>query len=437
MAIGQTDSINEKASLKRLRRRTVIGLATGNILEWYDFAVYSSLASILGALFFDSTNPLVGLLATFSVFAVGYLARPIGAIVFGRLADLRGRRFTLILVVTLMGIGTVAMGVLPTYQSVGVLAPILMVLARIVQGLSVGGEFGTVTAYLVEIAPNGRRGLYGSIIYFTTGLGFALGLGLIYGFNNVLGEETMHSWGWRVPFLLSVPLLMLGVYLRKRTEESPAYVALVRANEVDQAPIKSTVKHEWRSMGHVFGMIIVFTFISYAVLSFVLSYIIVILKDPVSTAYPVVLTGTVIGACLIPLAGLASDRFGRRPVLIFGCVLVAVVAVPAFLLLQHGGFVALLAGLLLLWLPNAIFSGVCPATFCELFPANLRSTSVGLPVAFATAIFSGTTPLVLTFLVDKTGNNTVPAAYLILGAIVSFGFMWRLRENSKRELANT
>jgi MFS transporter, MHS family, proline/betaine transporter len=420
----------------KVRRRTLVALATGSLLEWYDFAVYASLASILGGVFFSSQDPVVALLATFSVFAVGYFARPLGAIYFGRMADRKGRKFTLIVVITLMGVGTVLMGVIPTYSSAGVLAPILLVLGRVAQGLSVGGEFGSATAYLVELAPTGRRGVYGSVIYLTAGLGFALGLGLVYLLNVLLGESAMGSWGWRIPFLLSLPLLLIGAYLRSRATESPAFAELVKANRVADSPLKSTARDEWRPMGRLLGIIVVFTISSYTVLAFALSYLLVIQEEATSVAYPSVLVATTAGALSIPFFGALSDRVGRRPVLVAGCVALIFLAIPGYLLMESGGFVAVTLGQLLIWVPNAAFSGACPAAFCELFPTQLRSTSVGVPVALATAIFSGTTPAVLTFLVQSTGNPIAPAYYLVLGAIVSIGFMWTMRETAHAELVN-
>ena len=418
------------------RRRSVTAIGAGNLLEWYDFAVYASLASVLAKLFFSSGDPLVGLLATFSVFAVGYIARPIGAIVFGRLADSKGRRVALFVVITVMGVATVLIGVMPTYATIGVLAPVLLCLARLAQGLSVGGEFSTSAAYLVELAPPGRRGLYGSIVYFTACLGFALGLGIVYLLTSALGPQAMSDWGWRIPFLLGFPLLLIGMYLRSRVPESPAFTSLVEEGRVEYAPLRATLRSDWRPMARLLGMVIVFTVSSYTVLAFVLSFLLVIEKQPAAVVYPSVLTATVIGSLLVPVFGALSDRFGRRPLLLTGCIGAVVVAVPAYLLMSTGDFVGMTIGQLLLWLPVSIFSGVFPVALCEMFPTGRRSTGVGLPVGIATAVFSGTTPLVATALIGWTGSTLAPAYYLILAALVSVGFVWRLRETAQGKLVD-
>ncbi|WP_224404044.1 MFS transporter [Pseudonocardia sp. ICBG1034] len=420
--------------LPGFRRRAVLAIGAGNLLEWYDFAVYASLAGTLGVLFFSSESPLVALLATFSVFAVGYVARPVGAVVFGRLADKRGRKIALVLVITLMGVATVLVGLMPTYETIGVLAPILLSLARIAQGISVGGEFSTSISYLVEIAPTGRRGIYGSVAYLTACLGFGLGLAVVYLLNGVLGAETLLEWGWRIPFLLSFPLLLIGMYLRRRTTETPAFATLQRASEVEESPLRSTLRSEWRPMTRLFGMMIAFAVSSYTVLAFVLSFLLVVQRQPASLAYSSVLVATGIGSLMIPFFGALSDRVGRRPVLLAGAVGLIVLALPGYLLMSAGEFWGATLGQLLIWLPVAVFCGVFPAAYCELFPTRRRSTAVGLPVALGTAIFSGTTPLVSTLLIESTGSVVAPAWYLISAAVVSMAFLWGLRETADGEL---
>lgn len=420
-----------------LRRRSVMAIGAGNLLEWYDFAVYASVATMLGKLFFPAADPLASLLATFSVFAVGYLARPVGAAVFGRLADSRGRRYTLIIVITLMGVSTLLIGLMPTYASVGVAAPVMLVLARLIQGLSVGGEFSASTSYLVEMAPPGKRGLYGSFAFLTANFGFAFGLAIVYAFNNALSADAMGSWGWRIPFLLSFPLLLIGMYLRARTTETPAFTALIAEGKVTESPFASTVRGQWRQMGRLIGLGISNSTISYTALAFVLSFLLVVQEQPPQQVYPSVLLSITVGSLFVPVFGALSDRVGRRPVLLAACVAVIVFAFPGYLLMTASGFAAMTAGQLLLWVPVAMFCGVLPSTFSELFPTRLRSTGVGVPYAIAAAVFSGTTPLVSTAAIGWTDSSIAPAGYLVITALISIAFAWGLRETARTALRDS
>ncbi len=418
-----------------LRRRAVAAVAVGNLLEWYDFAVYASVAGLLGRLFFPAVDPLASLLASFSVFAVGYIARPVGAVVFGRLADRRGRRTTLIAVITMMGVATVLIGLMPTYATVGVVAPVLLVLARLTQGLSVGGEFPASSSYLVEIAPPGRRGRYGSVVYVTAGMGFALGIAVVFAMNAVVAPEGMASWGWRVPFLLGFPLLLIGMYLRARATETPAFRAVAdNARTARPEGTTPTVGGQWRAMALLAGIGVAFAVSSYTVLAFVLSYLLVVRGTPAGTAYLSVITAIVVGSFLTAIFGELSDRVGRKPLLIAACVGLIVLSVPAYALLGTGGFVAATAGQLLLWLPVAVFCGVVPAAASELFPAAIRVTGVAIPNALVTAIFSGTTPLVATWLIGVSGDPFAPAWYLVGAAVVSLPFVVAMRETARSAL---
>lgn len=418
------------------RRRAVAAIAIGNLLEWYDFAVYATLASVLGPLFFPSTSASASLLASLSVFAVGYVARPIGALVLGRLADRQGRKAGLVVIIVLMGVATVGMGLLPTYAAIGVAAPILLVLLRIAQGLAIGGEFATATTYLVEIAGPRRRGVYGSISYVTAALGFALGLGVVVLLNAVVTPQGVADGWWRLTFLLSLPLLLIGRYLRRRATESPVFQAM-KAEAAAGAPEPPAPSRPIKPMLQVFGIGIAVAVGSYTVLGFVLSYLLVVIKQPPGTAYGSALVATVIGSGFVLSAGRLSDRFGRKPMMLAAAATLAVFAVPGYLLLAAGGFWPALAGQLLLWVPVGIGLGVVPTLFAELFPARNRTTAMAFPHALVTAVFSGTAPLVSTLLVTATGSVIAPAWYLLAAALVSGAVTLTIRETAWADLRTT
>lgn len=418
------------------RRRAVAAIAIGNLLEWYDFAVYATLASVLGPLFFPSTSASASLLASLSVFAVGYVARPVGALVLGRLADRSGRRSGLVVIIVLMGVATVGMGLLPTYAAIGVAAPILLVLLRIAQGLAIGGEFATATTYLVEIASPGRRGVYGSISYVTAALGFALGLGVVVLLNAVVTPQGVVDGWWRLTFLLSLPLLLIGRYLRRRATESPVFQAM-KAEAAAGTSEQAAPSRPLKPMLQVFGIGVAVAVGSYTVLGFVLSYLLVVIKQSPGVAYGSALVATVIGSCFVLAAGLLSDRFGRKPMMIAAAATLAVFAVPGYLLLAAGGFWPALAGQLLLWVPVGIGLGVVPTLFAELFPARNRTTAMAFPHALVTAVFSGTAPLVSTLLVTATGSVIAPAWYLLAAAVVSGAVTLTIRETAWADLRTT
>ncbi|WP_224401178.1 MFS transporter [Pseudonocardia sp. ICBG1034] len=416
----------------RARRRAVTAVAIGNLLEWYDFAVYAGLAAVLATLFFPAGDPLVSLLASFSVFAVGFASRPVGAIVFGRMADRHGRRPTLLVVITLMGVATVLIGVMPTYATAGIWAALLLTLARTAQGLSVGGEFSSSTAFLVEFAPAGRRGLYGSIAYLTACLGSFVGLAVVFVVRMLSTPEFLATWGWRIPFLLSFPLLAIGLYIRLRVHESPAFTGTAAAP--DAGPLTTSLRTQRRGLLSLFGITIGFAVCSYTVLAFVVSYLTTVLALPASTAFPAILLATFVGSLAIPLFGALSDRVGRRPVIVAGSIGTACAAVPAYLLLGTGTFGGIVAGQLLVWLFVAMLCGACPAAFAEMFPTRLRTTAVGVSYSLALALFGGTTPFVSAWLIGATGSPIAPAAFVVVTALISTVAALRMRETVGRGL---
>jgi MFS transporter, MHS family, proline/betaine transporter len=411
-------------------RDAVIAGAIGNTLEWYDFAVYAYFVSTISKLFFPSSDPLASTLATYAVFGVGFVMRPIGSVLFGIYGDRHGRRKALSAVIFLMAISTLAIGLLPTYGQVGDLGPILLVVARLIQGLSAGGEWGGSTAYIVEYASEGRRGFIGSWQQFSVGAGFLLGSlsGTVLSFT--LSPEALTSWGWRVPFLLGLAVGGIGAYLRWRVADTPKYTEIEEHRALAQAPLLEAFRQYPRETLTAFGITLHNTVAYYISLVYMTGYLINIGGIPQPTAQ---LIGTIclaIFIVLIPFAGMLSDQIGRRPLLMISCVGFALLGYPFFLLGSSGhAGLAFLAQLLMVALLS-LYAGCCPAAYAELFPTRVRYTALSISYNVAVAIFGGFAPFIATWLIKLTGDPLAPAFYVIAAAVITFAILTRIRETA-------
>ncbi|GAA4684923.1 MFS transporter [Pseudonocardia yuanmonensis] len=402
-----------------LSRRSVVAAGTGNALEFYDFAIFASLTPVISQLFFPSGDPLAAILSTLALYAVGFVMRPVGAIVFGRLADRHGRRIPLAISVLIMGVTTVLIGVMPTYAQAGVLAPLLLCVARLLQGLSVGGEFGTSASFLVEHAPRQRRGLYGSFAFFSSTAGSVLGALVVLVLTIWMPAEALNGWGWRIPFLLGFPLLAIGLYLRYRIAESPEFEAVKAENARARSPLRTLFREHWQAFLTLIGICIGFSVASATAQAFVLTYIRSVVGLPAVQALTSVVLATTFGVFMVLVFGHLSDRYGRRAVLLFACVLTVVLPYPSMLVMGSAGFGSALLGQLILWVPVAAFGGAIPALFAELFPTKVRASGFGIGYGFGSAIFAGTAPFVATLLIELTGDTLSPAWYMTAAGLVT------------------
>ncbi|WP_433506336.1 MFS transporter [Pseudonocardia halophobica] len=402
-----------------LSRRSVVAAGTGNALEFYDFAIFASLTPVISQLFFPSGDQLAAILSTLALYAVGFVMRPVGAIVFGRLADRHGRRIPLAISVLIMGVTTVLIGVMPTYAQAGVLAPLLLCVARLLQGLSVGGEFGTSASFLVEHAPRHRRGLYGSFAFFSSTAGSVLGALVVLVLTIWMPADALTGWGWRIPFLLGFPLLAIGLYLRYRIAESPEFEAVKAVNARAKSPLRTLFREHWRAFLTLIGICIGFSVASATAQAFVLTYIRSVLGLPAVQALTSVVLATTFGVFMVLVFGHLSDRHGRRAVLVFACVLTVLLPYPSMLVMGLGGFGSVLLGQLILWVPVAAFGGAIPALFAELFPTKVRASGFGIGYGFGSAIFAGTAPFVATLLIELTGDTLSPAWYMTAAGLVT------------------
>ncbi|MEU9914130.1 MFS transporter [Streptomyces sp. NPDC051001] len=388
----------------------------GNFIEWYEFGVYGYFATIIAARFFtpEGGSEAEALVKAYASFALAFFFRPVGAALFGRLGDRVGRRPVLVLVIVLMTGATTLIGALPTYAQVGALAPWLLTFLRVLQGLSAGGEFGGAVSMMTEFAPPGRRGLYGSWQSFTVALGLLGGAGAAALLATVLTERQLGDWGWRLPFLLTLPLGLTALWLRLRLDETPAFR---EEHDVERPPARQVVSAVALGAGRIMG----WAAAGYTFLVVLPSY----LQSTLDASFRQALVATVLAnlgfaATIVP-AGLLSDRVGRRPVMLTGAVLVTVLAVPLLNLLQDTGTSHAVKGVAVCGAGAVVglMAGPGPAMLAELFPTTVRYTGLGLAYALSNAVFSGCAGLIITKTVERTGNVDIPGYYAAATCAVS------------------
>ncbi|MFF1443598.1 glycine betaine/L-proline transporter ProP [Streptomyces sp. NPDC058295] len=419
-----------------LVKRAVRAAALGNAMEWFDFGVYSYIAVTLGKVFFPSGNPSTQLLSTFGAFAAAFLVRPIGGMVFGPLGDRVGRQKVLAVTMILMAAGTFAIGLIPSYASIGVGAPVLLLAARLVQGFSTGGEYAGASTFIAEYAPDKRRGFLGSWLEFGTLAGYIGGAGLVTVMTALLSTEDLLSWGWRIPFLIAGPMGIVGLYLRMRLEETPAFAAEIEKAESNRpkVPLRQMIVGQWRALLLCVGLVLVFNVTDYMLLSYMPSYLTGELHYDETHGLLVVLGVMAVMMIVQPFAGALTDRVGRRPVIAAGCAGFLLLSVPALLLIRQGSLFAVALGMGALGLLLVCFTAAMPAALPALFPTKVRYGSLSIGFNVSVSLFGGTTPLVVTALIGATGNMMMPAYYMMAAAVIGGVAVWFMAESAGRPL---
>lgn len=420
---------------KKLRRVLVASLV-GSTIEWFDYFLYGTVAALVfNQLFFVTEDPAFGTLYAFAAFALAFLIRPFGGIIFSHIGDRIGRKRTLVLTLSLMGLATFLMGVLPTYQAIGIWAPVLLILLRLIQGLGLGGEWGGALLLAVEYAPKEKRGLFGSIPQMGVTLGMLMGT-LALSVMTLLPDDAFLSWGWRVPFILSALLVVFGLWIRKGIDETPSFKKIKEKGEVPKLPIADTFRYHWREVLIAIGAKVVETAPFYIFGTFIVSYATQNLIFSERNALLAVTIATIVTTIMMPIMGAFSDKIGRKPLYVTGTIFMAVYAFPYFWLLHQGSvallFIATVIGLGVIWAP---ITAVLGTMFSEIFSAKVRYTGISLGYQIGAALAGGTAPLVATALLIRFNNSYVPVAlYIIFTAIISLIAVIAVKDKVAKEL---
>jgi MHS family proline/betaine transporter-like MFS transporter len=429
--MSQTREASAGASVPaRIRTRAVLAGTLGNVLEWYDFSVYGFLVPSIAAAFFPKASHLAQILFAFGVFGIGFFMRPVGSLVIGAYGDRAGRRAALTLTVALMGVSTLVIGLLPTYATAGALAPVLLTLARLAQGFSAGGEWGGAAAFLVEYAPEGRRGYIGSWQQFSVGGGLLLGSGFATLLAKVLGQDALAAWAWRIPFLCGIVIAGFSAYFRFRLKDTPQFEAVEKLHAVSAHPLRDLLTEHRPALLTQFGITIHNTASYYITLTYMPTWLASVIKMPQAQALEISTIGLVVLVCATPLIGALSDRIGRKPLLIMSCLGFIVFCYPLYRAASTSAFAVVLAVQIVLVLLTATYSACVPATYSELFPTRVRYSGLSVGYNLAVMVFGGFAPFIATWLISLTGSSLAPTFYVIGCAVVTLFFVLRMRETA-------
>jgi MFS family permease len=405
----------------------ILASSAGTVIEWYDFYIFGSLAAVISGVFYPETNQTISLLKWLATFAVGFAVRPFGALVFGRIGDLVGRKYAFMVTLLIMGGSTAAIGLLPGSNTLGLLAPILLVTLRLLQGLALGGEYGGAAVYVAEHSPDGKRGFYTSFIQTTATLGLFLSLIVILLTKHSMSDADFKAWGWRIPFLLSSILVVVSYYIRARMAESPLFARLKAEGKTSTAPLTESygTAERWKIffivlLGATAGQAVVW----YTGQFYALLFLQTVLKVPVDTAYKIVAISLVLATPFFVVFGSLSDRIGRKKIIMAGCLLAALTYLPIYHAMAAAAdplnFWALVGLMFVQVLYVTMVYGPIAAFLVESFPARIRYTSLSLPYHFGNGWFGGFTPVIATSIVASTGNRYAGLYFPIAVALMTF-----------------
>lgn len=450
--------VDDVLVVKGRRMRTAIGgTVVGNVMEWFDFGVYGYMAIMLSQLFFQTGSESLDLILSLLAFAVSFLVRPFGGLVLGPLGDRIGRQKVLFFTMAMMAIATALIGVLPTYADIGVWAAFLLYALKLVQGFSTGGEYAGATTYVAEFSPDRKRGFYSSLLDVGSYLGFAMGAGAVALTHlitaEVWGPDAMLNWGWRVPFLLAIPLGAVAIWFRARIPETPAYEATeaeqaaeaqghgsaAQAEEDDSSlharkGPRAIVKHHWRELLIAIAIVAATNTAGYALTSYMPTYLGSEFGFTEMASAAATIPSLLILCAMIPFVGMASDRFGRRNLYFAAAIAAVVLLLPAFWLMHQSSFFAIQAAMVMVAVPVALFIGPSASALPALFPTAARYGAMGIAYNVSVSLFGGTTPLISQTLIELTGNSYMPAIWIMAFAVIAGIAVIFMRESAQRPL---
>jgi len=433
-----TEQETERLSERKALRRAATASFMGNFVEWFDYAAYGYLATVIALTFFPQTDTTTGLLATFAVFALSFIVRPIGGLVWGHFGDKYGRRSALSWSILIMTLSTFCIGILPTYNHIGLWAPALLLLIRLVQGFSASGEYAGASAFLAEYAPEGKRGFYTSIVPASTAAGLLFGAMFVAGMHALMTVENLHDWGWRLPFLLAAPFGLVGRYIRVHLQDSPKFLEMEQRLEAKEcathAPVRELLTVHRRAVMIGIGVTCLNAVAFYLLLSYMPTYLSTEMGMSESDSFiaSTVSLATYIG--LIFLMGTLSDRYGRKTMLVTASVLFLLLTFPLFGMLGNPSLLVILMIQIAFGAILAMNDGTLPCFLAEIFPTRVRFSGFAFSFNVANAVFGGTAPFIATWLIHMTGNKMAPAWYLLAAAAVALVAMLASRETAHTAL---
>lgn len=412
-------------------RKIIISGMIGNALEWYDYALYAQFASIIAVTFFPDSH--IKEILTFAVFAAGFIVRPLGGIFFGNIGDKLGRRIALVIGILTMAVPTAGIGLLPSYASIGIAAPIILTIIRLVQGFSLGGEFSGCIAYIVEHSPLEKRGLAGSAAFFSMCAGMLLGVGTANLFMRLMEYEDLVAWGWRIPFILGLFIGGVGLYIRSHLSESPIYKAAKESGGLSRFPLRETISTYWLPLIIAIGVYTTVTTPFYTATVFIKNFMETLGYD---TSQSSMVNSLILVTMMVmfPISAALSDRIGRKPVLISGILSIIISVYPIFLALCSMNYTYAVISQVIFSAIIGFYMGPVPTLLVELFPTRVRFTGVALSYNLSAAVFGGTAPMVGMLLAKWTGHNYALSYYIIALAFITLSILIFYKETYKKDL---